>query len=193
VLQIRLHVPQLLGVEPLRGRHHRAVHVDKDVAVEPVLTSVVLEAEDDLLRLPQSVGRDEHRATPLEHRVVYDLNHLLDGLGERLGLLVGQSGLHDQEVYVPHLRQPGRRDGEMILHADIAGVEYGGRTGPKQHTRRPKDMAALGERDLRAAHLERLAERDGNQPLLDLVDRRPTRNTPAHRCVVVERADDELG
>src|SRR3712207_4718066 len=54
-------------------------------------------------------------------------------------------------------------------------------------------MATLGERDLRVAHLEGLAERDGDEPLLDLVDRRPTRNTPAHRCVVVERADDELG
>src|SRR3712207_7725207 len=53
VLQIRLHVPELLGVEPLRGRHHRAVHVNKDIPTKTELPSEVLEAEDYPLRLPE--------------------------------------------------------------------------------------------------------------------------------------------
>src|SRR5215204_2305530 len=88
VLQIGLHVPELLGVEPLRGRHHRAVHVDKDVPVQTVLAPVVLEAEDDLLRLPEGVCGNQDDALPLQGRLVYDLDHLLYGLGEGLGLLV---------------------------------------------------------------------------------------------------------
>src|SRR5215218_9425311 len=53
-------------------------------------------------------------------------------------------------------------------------------------------MAALGQRDLRLPDLERLAEGYRDQPLTDLVDRRPAGQPAAHRGVVVERADYEL-
>src|SRR5215212_9388935 len=86
VLQVRFHVPELLRVEPLRGRHNRAVHVDKDVPIEAVLPAVVLEAEDDLLRLPEGVGRDQDASLALQGHLVYDLDHLPNGVGEGLGL-----------------------------------------------------------------------------------------------------------
>src|SRR5215207_2896171 len=193
VLQVGLHVPELLGIEPLGGRHHRAIHVDKDVLIETVLPSVVLEAEDNLLRLPEGVRRDQDAPLALQGGLVYDIDHLLYGVGERLRFLVGQSCLHDEEVDVPHLRQPGRRDREVVLHADVASVEDGRRTRVDEHARGPKDVAALCERDLRVPYRYGPAERDGEEPLLDLVDRRPASQPSAHRRMVVERADDELG
>src|SRR5829696_6858854 len=161
VLQVGLHVPELLGVEPLRGRYDRAVHVDKDVLIQAVFPSVVLEAEDDLLRLSEGVRRDQDAPLALQGGLVDDVHHLLYGVGERLGSLVGQGGLHDEEVDVPHLRQPGRGNGEVVLHADVAGVEDGRRTRVDEHARGPEDVTALGERDLRVTYRYGLAERDG--------------------------------
>src|SRR5829696_5729850 len=37
VLQVGLHVAELFGIQTLGGRYHRAVNVDKDIAVESVL------------------------------------------------------------------------------------------------------------------------------------------------------------
>src|SRR5919112_1381997 len=54
-------------------------------------------------------------------------------------------------------------------------------------------MAALGQRDLRSPDVERLAEGYGDEPLTDLVDGRAAGQSAAHRRVVVERADYELG
>src|SRR5215203_5856883 len=110
VLEVGLHIPELLGVEPFGGRHHGTVDVDEDFFVQAVLPTVVLDAEDDLLRLSEGVGRDQDRPTPLQRRIVYDLDHRPDRLGEWLWLLVGQRRLHDEEVYIPDLGKSGRGD-----------------------------------------------------------------------------------
>ncbi|CAA9423921.1 MAG: hypothetical protein AVDCRST_MAG01-01-2458, partial [uncultured Rubrobacteraceae bacterium] len=98
----------------------------------------------------------------------------------------------DEQVYVLHVRQTRRGDGEVVLHADVPGVEDRGGPGPEQHARRPQDVAALGERHRGVPDLERLAERHGHEPLADLMDGRPARQAAAHRRVVVERAHYEL-
>src|SRR5215204_7533038 len=45
--------------------------------------------EDDLLRLPEGVRRDQDAPLALQGGLVYDVDHLLYGVGERLGSLVG--------------------------------------------------------------------------------------------------------
>ena len=138
VLQVWFHVAELLSIQTLGGRYHRAVNVDEDVAVEAVLLAVVLEAEDYLLRLAQRIRRDQDYALALHGGLVDDLDHGPHRLAERLGLLVRERCLHDEQVYVLDVWETRRGDGEVIFERDVPGVKYGRRAGLEEDASRPR-------------------------------------------------------
>src|SRR3712207_7293568 len=81
-----------------------------------------------------------------------------------------------ESTLFPYTTLSRSRDGEVVLHADVAGMEDHRRTRVEEDARGPQDVSALGERDLRVPYRYGLAEPHGDEPL----DRKSTRLNSSH-------------